>query len=355
MKKHRLFAAACVAGALALTVAACGSSSSSTSSTGGASSSTTLVGAGSSLVLPLVSKWVPDYAGKTDPPVTVTYGGIGSGGGIDAITNRTVDFGASDAPLSADQASACDNCLQVPWALSATAIAYNVSGVDNGLQLTPQIVADIYLGNITTWDDPAITKLNSGVDLPPTKITPIYRSDGSGDTYALTDLLSKISPDWKSQIGTSTLVKFPVGTGAEHNDGVAAALGQTDGAIAYLGAAYVSTNSLTEAALQNEARNYEEPTVKAISAAADTVKSVPSDNAISITAPPASAKDAYPLSTFTYAIVPQSSPKADALKKFLTYAIDPKGGQTFGPDLLFAPLPAPVLAADKSTIAKIGS
>ena len=353
MSKQRSAAAASLVAALTLGVAACGSSSSTSSSA--SADVSTITGAGSTLVLPLVSKWEADYAGKTDPSVAITYGGIGSGGGIDQITARTVDFGASDAPLTPDQETACKGCLQIPWALSATAIAYNVSGVDTGLKLTPQVVADIYLGKITTWDDPAIAKLNSGVKLPSTKITPIYRSDGSGDTYALTDLLSKVSSEWNSKVGTSTLVKFPTGTGAEHNDGVAAALGQTDGAIAYLGAAYVTTNSLDQASLQNAAGNFEEPTVKSIAAAADTLKSVPSDNAISITNPPASASDAYPLSTFTYAIVPQDSSKAAALQKFLTYAIDAKQGQSFGPDLLFAPLPSQVLSADKATIAKIGS
>ena len=352
MKKHRPFAAACVAGALALTVAACGSGGSS--STGSASSGdvSTITGAGSTLVLPLVSKWESDYNSRYE--VAITYGGIGSGSGIEQITSRSVDFGASDAPLTSDQASACDGCLQIPWALSATSIAYNVSGVDNGLQLTPEIVADIYLGNITTWDDPAIAKLNPDAKLPSTNITPIYRSDGSGDTYALTDLLSKVSSDWKSQVGTSTLVKFPAGTGAEHNDGVAAALGKTEGGIAYMGAAYVASNDVTEAALQNEAGNYEEPTIDTISAAADAVKDIRPDNTVSITDPPASAEDAYPLSTYTYAIVPQDSPKAEALQKFLTYAIG-KDGQAFGPDLDFAPLSSEVLAADKATIAKIGS
>lgn len=355
MSKQRSIAAASLVAALAVGIAACGSSgddnrtgSSSATPTGDVS---TITGAGSTLVLPLVSKWESDYNSRYE--VTITYGGVGSGTGIDQITQNTVDFGASDAPLSSDQASACDGCLQIPWALSATAIAYNVSGVDTGLQLSPQIVADIYLGNITSWDDPAIAKLNPKVQLPSTKITPVYRSDGSGDTYALTDLLSKVSSDWKSNVGTSTLVKFPTGVGAEHNDGVAAALGKTDGAIAYMGAAYVSSNSLNEAALQNEAGNFEEPTVDTIAAAADAVSDIGLDNTVSITDPPASAKDAYPLSTYTYAIVPQDAPKADALQKFLTYAIGP--GQEFGPDLTFAPLSKAVLAADKATIAKIGS
>lgn len=332
-------------GVLAVGATACGSSSSS------GSSSTTITGAGSTLVLPLVSKWESDYSQKAG--VTVTYGGIGSGGGIEQITARTVDFGASDAPLTPDQASAGNGLLQIPWALSATAISYNVKGISDGLQLDGKTVADIYLGNITTWNDPAIAKLNPGVTLPSTKITPVYRSDGSGDTYALTDWLSKVDPTWKSQVGVGTEVKFPTGVGAEHNDGVAGVETKTDGSIAYLAASYVQSNGFNQAALQNAAGNFETADVKTIAAAGNTVGTIPSDNAISITDPPASATDAYPLSTFTYALVPQSSDKADQLKKFLTYAIGP--GQAFGPDLLFAKMPAKVLAADKATIAKIGT
>ena len=344
-RKSTLAMFAC--GLVVAVAAGCGSSSSS----GGSSDSSTITGAGSTLVLPLVSKWESDYNEKAG--VAVTYGGIGSGSGIDQVTARSVDFGASDAPLTPDQEKAGNGLLQIPWALSATGITYNVSGLSDNLKLDGQTVADIYLGNITTWNDPAIAKLNPGVKLPSTKITPVYRSDGSGDTYALTDYLSKISPDWQSQVGTSTLVKFPTGVGAEHNDGVAAALTKTDGTIGYLAASYIQSNSLNQVALQNAAGNFETPDVKTIAAAADTVGTIPSNNAISITDPPASAKDAYPLSTFTYVLVPQASSKADALKKFITYAIGP--GQQFGPDLLFAPLPKPVLAVDKTTIAKIGT
>jgi phosphate transport system substrate-binding protein len=333
-------------GLLVALAAGCGSSSS-----GSSGDASTITGAGSTLVLPLVSKWESDYNEKAG--VAVTYGGIGSGSGVDQITARSVDFGASDAPLTPDQAKAGDGLLQIPWALSATGITYNVSGVSDNLKLDGKTVADIYLGTITNWNDPAIAKLNPGVKLPSTKITPVYRSDGSGDTYALTDYLSKVSPEWKSKVGVSTLVKFPTGVGAEHNDGVAAALTKTDGTIGYLAASYIQSNDLNQVALENAAGNFETPDVKTIAAAAATVNTIPSDNAISITNPPASAKDAYPLSTFTYVLVPQDSSKADVLKKFITYAIGP--GQEFGPDLLFAALPKQVLAADKATVAKIGS
>jgi phosphate transport system substrate-binding protein len=338
--------------ALALTfaVAACGGSSGGSSGSGGGSSSP-LVGAGSTLVAPLMSKWQSDYASRTEE--TVTYGAIGSGGGIDQITSRTVDFGASDAPLTADQFSEANGVEQIPWALSGTVPAYNVSGAPSNLKLSGEVLADIYLGKVTEWDDPAIAKLNPGASLPSTKITPVYRSDGSGDTYAFTNYLSTISPEFKSTVGTSTQVKFPTGVGAEKNDGVSAAISQTDGAIGYVGLAYALQNELSMPLVENSAGEFPEPGVKSVEAAADAVSKVGPNNEISLAELPASAKGAYPISTYTYVIVPLESEKADALKKFITYAIGP--GQEYGPDLDFAPLPAQVVAADKKAIAKIGS
>lgn len=339
-----------VALALTIAVAACGSSSSSSSTSGGSSNSP-LVGAGSTLVAPLMSKWQSDYASKTE--ATVTYGAIGSGGGIDQITSRTVDFGASDAPLTPDQFKEANGVEQIPWALSGTVPAYNVSGAPSNLKLSGEVLADIYLGKITSWDDPAIARLNPGAGLPSTKITPVYRSDGSGDTYAFTNYLSTISPEFKSKVGTSTQVKFPTGVGAEKNDGVSAAISQTDGAIGYVGLAYALSSELSMPLVENSAGNFPEPGVKSVEAAADAVKTIAKDNSISLASLPASAKGAYPISTYTYVIVPLESEKADALKKFTTYAIGP--GQSYGPDLDFAPLPAQVVAADKKAIAKIGS
>jgi phosphate transport system substrate-binding protein len=336
-----------VALALAVAVAACGSSSSSDSS--GGSSSSPLVGAGSTLVAPLMSKWQSDYSSKSEE--TVTYGAIGSGGGIDQITSRSVDFGASDAPLTPEQFEEADGVEQIPWALSGTVPAYNVSGAPN-LKLSGEVLAGIYLGTITQWDDPAIAKLNSGASLPSTKVTPVYRSDGSGDTYAFTNYLSTISPEFKSKVGTSTTVKFPTGVGAEKNDGVAAAISQTDGAIGYVGLAYALSNELSMPLVENSAGEFPEPNVESVEAAADAVKTIGKDNSISLADLPASAKGAYPISTYTYVIVPLESEKADALKKFITYAIGP--GQEYGPDLDFAPLPKQVTAAGKTAIAKIG-
>jgi phosphate transport system substrate-binding protein len=350
-KKLKRTSMVATAVAASLVVAACGSSSKSSSGSGSTGSSKTLVGAGSTLVAPLMSQWQPKY--NEEHGVAVTYGAIGSGGGIEQITARTVDFGASDAPLTSSQAAACKGCLQIPWALAATAIAYHVSGVPNGLHLTGPVLADIWLGKIKTWNAPQIKSLNPGVKLPSTKITPVYRTDGSGDTYALTDYLSKVSPQWKSQVGKSTQVHFPVGLGGKGNSGVGGVLASTNGAIAYVALAYVVSNKFDDAAVQNAAGKFEAPGLSTISAAAASVTSVPANNAISITDPPASAGNAYPISTFTYAIVPQHSPKAKTLKPFLSWAVTTGQGPKFGSKLDFAPLPAKVVSASQATIAKI--
>jgi phosphate transport system substrate-binding protein len=334
---------------LALAGAGCGGSGGGSSS-GGSGESKVLVGAGSTLVAPLLAQWSNDYAKKTG--VTITYGAIGSGGGIAQITAKTVDFGASDAPFTPDQASACKDCVQLPWALGATLASYNLKGAPAKLKLSGSVLADIFLGKITHWNDPAIAKLNPGATLPSTAITPVYRSDGSGDTYAFTDYLSKVSPEWKSSRGVSTQVNFPKGIGGKGNDGVAAVVGRTDGAIGYLGISYVFGNNLHYALIRNAAGNYPVPGPATITAAADSVKTIPADNAISLTNPPASAPNAYPISTFSYALFPTTSGKAKTLRDFVTYAIGP--GQKFGAKLQFAPLPAKVVSAAKQTLAKLG-
>jgi phosphate transport system substrate-binding protein len=334
--------------ALAAVVAGCGGSGGKGSSTGGGASGV-LIGAGSTLVAPLVSQWSNVYAKKTG--VTITYGAIGSGGGIAQITARTVDFGASDAPFSSDQAGACNSCLQVPWALAATLVSYHVNGAPAKLKLSGPVLADIYLGKITRWNDPQIAALNAGGKLPATKITPVFRSDSSGDTYAFTDFLSKVSPTWKAQKGFSTQVSFPTGVGGKGNDGVAALVQRTDGGLGYLAISYVFGNKLDYALIQNAAGKFPEPGPASITAAAEAVTSIPADNAISLTNPSAAAAAAYPISTFTYALVPRSSGKAKTLRDFLTYAIGP--GQKFGAKLQFAPLPSRLVEAGRKTIAKI--
>jgi phosphate transport system substrate-binding protein len=354
MQRFRRSALLMFAAGTVVLAAACGSGGSSTTTVtagGGKSSASSkvLTGAGSTLVYPLVSQWEPDYATKAG--VTITYGAIGSGGGIDQITARAVDFGASDAPLSADQATACKGCLQIPWALGATVVTYNVKGVPNNLHLTGPVVADMYLGNITSWNDPKIKALNPGVSLPSTKVTPIYRSDGSGDSFVFSSYLSAVSPDFKSKVGASTQPPFSTGTGAAKNSGVAASVQSTDGAIGYVAISYIAADGLNQALIQNAAGKYVTPGVDGIKAAADAVTTAQPDGSIPLVNPPASAATAYPLSTYTYAIVPKTSSKASELKAFLTYAIT--DGQQFGPDLGFPPLPSAVVSSDKTEIASI--
>jgi phosphate transport system substrate-binding protein len=335
---------------LAVGVAACGSSS-PTSTAGSTSSSGPIVGAGSTLIAPLMSDWSAEYEKKAK--VTVTYGSIGSGGGIAQITARTVDFGASDAPLTEDQFKEAKGVVQIPWALAATVIAYHVEGVKSKLKLTGPILAEIWEGKITTWNDSKIAALNPGVGLPATKIVPIHRTDGSGDTYAFTNYLSHVSPEWSSKIGKGTEVSFPTGIGGKGNSGVGGALSSTNGSIAYIAIAYVVQNEFDFAEIQNAAGEFPEPNTASIEAAGKSLTSVPANNEVSIVDPPASAKGAYPISTFTYSLVPEKAPKASELKPFLKWAITE--GQKFGAKLEFAPLPETVVKASEATIEKITS
>jgi phosphate transport system substrate-binding protein len=344
MSRYVLVRAAAAAISVALLTAGCGGGSSKGSSNGGV-----LVGAGSTFVFPLMAQWIQDYSKKHG--VTITYGPIGSGGGIQQVVNRTVDFGASDAPLTPDQFAACKGCLQIPWALGGTSIPYNLPGAPKHLKLTGELLADIYLGKVTRWSDPAIAKLNPGVKLPALLITPIYRSDSSGTTYNFTDYLARMSAGWKSKVGTGTSVSFPTGVGGKGSSGVTATLSRTEGGITYVDAAYSIQNGFAYAALRNRAGNFVLPDTNAVAAAAAAVQAIPSDNAISIVDPPASAADAYPLSTFTYAIAPEKSPKADLLRPFFTYAVT--DGQQFAPKLEFAKLPQKIVAVDKRTINRI--
>ena len=331
MTKRHGYAFALVAACAAL--AGCGGSSGSGSSTQ-AQTSNVLVGAGSTLVAPLVAQWTGDYAKKQD--VTITYGGIGSGGGIAQATAKTVDFGASDAPLQPDQKSAAPNLVQIPWALAATVVAVNIPGVTAHPKLTGSQLADIYLGKLRYWDDVAPT-------LPHLKIAPVYRSDASGDTFVFTSYLAAVSPAWQSKVGAGTEVSWPAGSGAKGNAGMTAALQQTKGAIAYIGIAQVKAASLDYALLRNPAGQYPDPSSATIAQAATTAK-ISSDNSATIV----NAPQGYPLSTFTYALVDTTSPKLSTVQRFLRYAVGP--GQSFASALSFAPLPANVKQADLKII-----
>jgi len=312
---------------------------------------TTISGAGSTFVQPLVSQWISPLGSAYG--YELQYSGVGSGAGIAAITARTVDFGASDAPLTPDQFTACNGCEQIPWALGATAVLYNLPGVKNLLHMDGPTLASIFMGQITTWNDPAIAKLNPGVSLPSTKISIAHRSDNSGTTFNFTDYLSSVSPSWKSQIGSGVAVNWPVGSGGKGSSGVAAIVSQTPGAIGYADIAYALHNHLSYFAVKNKSGKYATPGLRGMLSAAQTQVTPNADNSLSIVNPPAKYPNAYPISTYTYVIVPLQSSKAADMKKFLFWAVTK--GQTYGPKLLFEPLPTPVLVVAEKAIAKIHS
>src|SRR5436190_12795604 len=317
--------------------------------TAGASGKATLNGAGSTFVYPLVSTWASDYHGAK-----INYNPIGSGGGIQAICNRQVDFGASDAPLTKDQFAGCHGVVQIPWALAGTSIPYHLNGGPEHLKITGAVLAKIYLGQIKKWNAPVIKKLNKGVRLPGTKITPIYRSDSSGTTYNFTDYLSKVSKPFKNKVGRGTQVNFPTGIGASHSSGVSAALNQTNGGIAYVDTAYSVKNHFKYFKVQNRAKKFILPTVRSCNQARKTVTRIPKSNEMHIVDPPKTRPKAYPICTFTYVIVPKHASKAAALKKFIKWAVL-KGQKVPGAqaDLKFTPIGHKVQAAAMATLKKV--
>jgi phosphate transport system substrate-binding protein len=318
---------------------------------GAKSNDTTISGAGSSFVAPLVSTWTPAIGSAFG--YTVQYSPVGSGAGIAAITNRQVDFGASDAPLSPDQAAACKSCVQIPWALSATSIAYNVPGAPVHLNLDGKTISKIFLGQITNWNDPAIAALNKGASLPDLKITPVFRSDGSGTSYNFTDYLSAVNAEWKSKIGVSTQPAFPAGVGAKGSGGVAGVVSRTSGAVTYVDVAYALKNHIRFAAVRNAAGKFLFPSLRRIIAAADAFPKVPANNEMHIVNPPKSAALAYPIATFTYVIVPQQTSHAAELRKMIFWALTQGQKAQYTSKLLFAPLTKTVLVASEKTLKTI--
>jgi phosphate transport system substrate-binding protein len=306
-------------------------------------------GAGSSLVTPLVQQWISPLGSAFG--YSLSYASVGSGTGIADITARTVDFGASDAPLNASQATGCNGCVEIPWALSATTLSYNIPGVPNDLHLSGPVIAGIYLGQITNWNDAQIAKLNPKLTLPSLTITPVHRSDGSGDTYAFTDYLQRVSSTFQSQVGNATLVTFPGGVGASGNAGVAGSIASTSGAIGYISAAYTLPNHLKVAAIQNAAGVFATPGLKDIEAAAAAFpKPFSTANGVEmhIVNPPKTAKSAYPISTYTYVIIPANASKATELRKLVFWALT--SGQKYGPKLIFAKIPTPILSASEKAL-----
>jgi phosphate transport system substrate-binding protein len=313
---------------------------------------TTLNGAGATFPYPMYSKWFSEYH-KAHPDIQINYQSIGSGGGIRQVLAGTVDFGASDGPMSDEQlAQSKTKILHVPTVLGADVPAYNIPGVTAALKFTQEALAGIFLGKIASWNDPAITAANPGVNLPNQPIVLIHRSDGSGTTYIWTDYLSKISPEWQSQVGKGTSVKWPVGLGGKGNEGVAGMIRQMQGSIGYVELIYAVQNKITYGSVKNAAGIFVKASLDSVTAAAASVKSMPADFRVSITNAP--GKDAYPISSFTWLLIPAQSKdagKGKILADFLNWMVE--DGQKMTAELAYAPLPESVVVKVKAEIKQV--
>jgi phosphate transport system substrate-binding protein len=311
-------------------------------------------GAGATFPYPLYSKWFAEYQ-KLEPDTQINYQSIGSGGGIRQFTDKTVDFGASDAPMTDEQLKKITSpVLHIPTVLGAVVITYNVPEAGEKLQLSSEAVADIFLGKIKKWNDPQLAKLNPGVKLPDVAILPTHRSDGSGTTNIFTDYLAKVSPEWKSKIGTGTSVNWPGGLGGKGNEGVSGLVKQTPGAIGYVELIFAESNKISVATLKNKSGAFIVPSPKSVTAAAEgALKDMPADFRVSIT--DSAGKAAYPISGFTYLLVSQdmkaAGPKGKTMVKFLKWAVT--DGQKMAEPLAYAPLPKSLVKKVEAKIASI--
>jgi phosphate transport system substrate-binding protein len=313
-------------------------------------------GAGATFPYPIYSKWFSEYQ-AVDPDVQINYQSIGSGGGIRQFLDKTVDFGASDAPMTNEQlGKATSPVLHIPTVLGAVVLTYNLPEAGDHLKLSSDVVADLFLGKITQWDDKRIAEANPGVKLPATPVLIAHRSDGSGTSNIFTDYLSKVSPEWKSKVGVGPSVNWPTGLGGKGNEGVTGLIKQTPGAIGYVELIYAINNKLPVATLRNKAGNWVAPSPKSVTAAAEgALKSMPEDLRVSIT--DAAGKDAYPISGFTYLLVwkdmKSAGPKGKAIVKFLKWAM--KDGQKDAEPLAYAPLPRALVKKVEGKIASIAT
>lgn len=314
---------------------------------------TTLNGAGATFPYPMYSKWFSEYH-KIHSDIQINYQSIGSGGGIRQVTEGTVDFGASDMPMTDDQLKEAEDklktkVLNVPTVLGALVPAYNIPGVTTELKFTPDLLAGIFLGRISNWNDPAISTLNPGVKFPSQEIIVVHRSDGSGTTFVWTDYLSKVSPDWKAQVGSGTSVKWPKGMGGKGNEGVAGLIRQLPGSLGYVELIYAVQNNILYGSVRNAAGIFLKASLDGVTAAAASVPKMPADFRVSITNAP--GKDAYPISSFTWLLIPEQSKdsaKGKILADFLNWMVD--DGQKLTTALSYAPLPESVAAKVKETI-----
>lgn len=309
--------------------------------------------AGATFPYPIYSKWFDEYH-KAHPKVQINYQSIGSGGGIRQLLDKTVDFGASDGPMSDEQLKQAGfKILHFPTVLGGAVPSYNVPGLTAELKFTPEAVAGIFLGKVTKWNDPAIAAANAGVKLPAEDIVVVHRSDGSGTTYIWTDYLSKVSDEWRTKVGTNTSVNWPVGLGGKGNEGVAGLVKQTPYSLGYIELIYAIQNNLPYGSVKNPAGEFVKPSLVSVSAAAaGAVASMPDDFRVSITNSP--GKGAYPISSFTWLLIPaqiQDGAKKAAIKDFLGWMLT--SGQQFCEPLAYAKLPKELVAKEQKAIAMI--
>jgi phosphate transport system substrate-binding protein len=313
---------------------------------------TTLNGAGATFPYPIYSKWFSEYH-KVHPDIQINYQSIGSGGGIRQVTAGTVDFGASDMPMSDKQlADYKGKILNLPTVLGAVVPAYNIPGVSGEVKFTPDALAGIFLGKITKWNDKAITSVNPGLNFPDRDVIVVHRSDGSGTSFIWTDYLSKVSPEWKSSVGSDTSVKWPLGMGGKGNEGVAGMIRQLQGSIGYVELIYAIQNNIPYGSVRNAAGVFIKASLESVTAAAASAPKMPADFRVSITNSP--GKDAYPISSFTWLLIPvQSKNAANAriLADFLGWMVT--DGQKMTSALSYAALPDNVAAKEKETIKQV--
>jgi len=315
-----------------------------------------ITAAGATFPAPIYERWFQAFH-KIHPTIEINYQAIGSGGGIKQLTEGTIDFGASDMPMKDAQISAMKiHPLHFPTVLGGVVVTYNVPGLSQDLKFTPDVLADIFLGKIANWNDGRIAKDNPGVKLPKLDILVVHRSDSSGTTFVFTDYLSKVSSEWKSKVGADTAVKWPTGSGAGQNAGVAGMVKQTEGAIGYVELIYALSNHMSYGWIKNSAGVFLKADLKSVTAAAaGAAKNMPADFRVSITDAP--GKDAYPISTFTYLLIPsqiKDGAKKTAIVSFLKWMLtEGQKDVAAHPDLGYAPLPASVSAKATKQIAEI--
>ncbi len=321
---------------------------------GAAAQPVTLNGAGATFPFPLYSKWSQVYA--EEKGVQINYQSIGSGGGIRQFIAKTVDFGATDGPMSDEQiAQAGGRVLHIPMVAGAVVPVYNVSGVGPGLNFTPDVLADIFLARITKWNDPRLVKVNPKAQLPSADIVVMHRSDGSGTTAIWVNYLSKVSPLWKARVGEGTSVNWPTGLGGRGNEGVAGLVRQTPNALGYVELAYALTNKMSFGSVRNRAGQFVRPTLSSTTKAMEgALKNIPEDYRVFFTNP--DGKDAYPVAGFTWILIAAEQPdpvKGKALVEFLWWAVH--DGQKYAPTLLYAPLPKNLVARVERTLKSVTS